>query len=57
MDETRWGIVEIAKYYGWTPKHVRDRIIKRPDFPTPVAAPSPRRKFWRAEDVQRWAKG
>lgn len=53
----RWDIKSIAEYLGVRPKHTRDKVTKRPDFPKPVVNASRRTRFWLAEEVKRWATG
>lgn len=34
--------------------YVRDRIVKRPDFPRPAVFVSQKCRRWNTDDVQRW---
>lgn len=52
----RWDIKSIAEFLGVQPKHARDKITKKADFPKPVVDASRRIRFWAAEDVKRWAQ-
>jgi hypothetical protein len=45
----------IAELLGYTRKYVTDVLTKRPDFPAPVQAPSPRKRRWSAPAVLAWA--
>jgi predicted DNA-binding transcriptional regulator AlpA len=47
---------QIAELLGYTRKYVTDVLTKRPDFPAPVQAPSPRKRRWSAPDVLAWAR-
>ena len=51
----RWDIKSIAEFLI-QPKHARDKVTKKPDFPKPVVNASRRIRFWAAEDVKRWAQ-
>lgn len=55
MNEDRWNVELVATYLGLTPKHTRDAVIKKPDFPKPVVNASRRTRLWNAEDVKQWA--
>lgn len=35
-------------------EYVRDRIVKRPDFPRPAVCLSQKFRRWNAEDVRQW---
>ena len=48
-------IAGIAQLFAQTPKHVRDRVVHEPDFPTPALVAGPRSRLWRREDVIAWA--
>lgn len=51
----RWPVQKVAEFLGVSPKHARDAITKKPDFPAPVVNVSRRTRFWDADDVKRWA--
>lgn len=56
MEHTeRWPVQKVAEFLGISPKHTREAITKKPDFPAPVINASQRMRFWSAEDVKRWA--
>lgn len=57
MSETieRWPVQKVAEFLGVSPKHTREAITTKPDFPAPVINVSRRMRFWNAEDVKRWA--
>ena len=46
---------KIAELLGYTRKYVTDVLTKRPDFPSPVMAPSPRKRRWSVPAVLAWA--
>jgi hypothetical protein len=46
-----------AEYLGVKPKHTREAIVTKPDFPRPVINASRRTRFWSATDVRQWAAG
>jgi predicted DNA-binding transcriptional regulator AlpA len=35
-------------------EYVRDKLVKRPDFPRPAFALSQKSKRWSSEDIRRW---
>lgn len=41
----------IASYMNMSWGHVRQRLLKQPDFPVPVVAYSPRSRRWKKADV------
>jgi predicted DNA-binding transcriptional regulator AlpA len=47
------SIQDIAAVLRLNPAHVRDRLVKRPDFPRP-AINEPRFRRWRAAAIDRW---
>ncbi len=51
----RWSVQKVAEFLGISPKHTREAITKKPDFPAPVINISRRTRFWNSEDVKRWA--
>lgn len=48
-------IREIAAVLHLHPKHVRDRLVHRPDFPRPVLAGGRYSRQWLREEVIKWA--
>jgi hypothetical protein len=48
---------QIAEFLRVTRQHVTNTLTKSPGFPAPVINRSRRLKFWRKEDVERWAAG
>jgi predicted DNA-binding transcriptional regulator AlpA len=48
-------IAEIAMLFRRSRRTVAEDWIKRPDFPRPVFAPTPKSRFWSRADVERWA--
>lgn len=44
----------IAAILGYSVRHVRDQIAKRPDFPRPAVNLSQRHRLWNEVDVLRW---
>lgn len=51
----RWPVWKVAEFLGITPKHTREAITKKPDFPAPIINTSRRIRFWNADEVKRWA--
>lgn len=51
----RWGIKQIAAFLGVQPKTVRDKISKRPGFPSPKINASQRVRAWCPAEIRRWA--
>lgn len=51
----RWPVQKVAEFLGVTPKHTREAITKKPDFPAPIINTSRRIRFWSADEVKRWA--
>ena len=47
-------IKAIAQALGVKQTYVRDRLVKRPDFPRPHIATSQRFKRWTRESLDRW---
>lgn len=48
-------ITEIAELLKVRREYVRDRVVRRPDFPAPALTLSQRVRRWRREDVEAWA--
>ena len=48
-------ITEIADILKVRREYVRDRVVRRPDFPAPALTLSQRVRRWRREDVEAWA--
>lgn len=44
----------IAQLLGYSVRHVRDQITKRPDFPRPSVNLSQRHRLWNEVDVLLW---
>lgn len=49
-------IKEIAQALRLHPKHVRDRVVHRPDFPRPVLAGGRYSRQWLKVEVMEWAR-
>lgn len=47
---------EIAQITGYSPRYVRDNLIKRPDFPKPVMRLSTQNIRWSEAEVQAWIR-
>lgn len=47
---------DIAQMLGVSRAHCVNRIVKRPDFPTPAIAISRRLKRWSKADVVKWMR-
>lgn len=45
---------ELAKLLGMSPTYVRDRLVKRPDFPRPALSLSQKLRRWNSIDVGNW---
>jgi predicted DNA-binding transcriptional regulator AlpA len=45
---------DIAGQMQMRREHVRDKIVKRPDFPRPAFALSQKGRRWASSDVQGW---
>ena len=54
---TLWSVKTIATQFGVTVKTVRDKWVKRADFPAPKVAVSQKTKAWDQQAVLRWAEG
>lgn len=51
----KWmSTADIAELMQCSAKHVRERIVTRPDFPAPVSAVSPKMRRWSEADVLRF---
>jgi len=48
---------QIAEFLRLTRRYVTAEVVKSPGFPAPVINRSRRLKFWRREDVEKWARG
>jgi predicted DNA-binding transcriptional regulator AlpA len=44
----------IAGMLGMSTKHVRERLVRRPDFPRPALQLSVKTRRWDLADVQVW---
>lgn len=53
--DTLLGTEGIAKMLSLTQAYVARSIVRRPDFPAPAVARSPRLRRWRQADVMKWA--
>ena len=47
-------IDNIAALLGLERRYVRDKIVKRPDFPMPAVALSQKVRLWKQSDVEAW---
>jgi predicted DNA-binding transcriptional regulator AlpA len=47
-------IEQIAQRWSQTPKHVCDRVVKRPDFPPPDRMVSTRARWWLVQTIEAW---
>ena len=47
-------IDEITAMMQMRREYVRDRLVKRPDFPRPALSISQKSRRWNARDVQDW---
>ena len=47
---------DIAAMLSATRPLVRDKIVKRPDFPRPAVALSQKTRRWSKADVENWVK-
>lgn len=54
MQENLLTIDDIAKFLGMGYRQVRDRIVKRPDFPRPALNLSQMSRRWDRTKVQEW---
>jgi len=54
MQDNLLTIDDIAKFLGMQYRQVRDRIVKRPDFPRPALNLSQMSRRWDARSVQQW---
>ncbi|SEF31425.1 hypothetical protein ABL840_08940 [Variovorax sp. NFACC27] len=50
------GTMDISERLNLEHAYVRDRVVKRPDFPRPALALSQKCKRWRQEDFEEWLK-
>lgn len=49
-------IDDMGAQLGMTRDYVRDKIVKRPDFPRPALALSQKHRRWSRADFDRWVK-
>lgn len=54
MSDETLTIKALAERWHVTPKHVTDRIVRRPDFPPPRVRLSRKTRMWSAADVAAW---
>lgn len=47
-------IDDIAKTLNQRREYVRDRLVKRPDFPRPALVLSQKVRHWDAADFEKW---
>ena len=45
---------QIAEILGMTPVYVRDKLVKRPDFPRPALSLSQKMRMWDQRDLEAW---
>ena len=45
---------DIAQILGMSKTYVRDRLVKRPDFPRPAISLSQKTRRWSQVDVRSW---
>ena len=48
------NIDEMAAQIGVARKHMRDRVVTRPDFPRPALSLSQKTRKWDSYDFERW---
>jgi len=52
--DCRWvTTAQIARLTGYSVRHTRDRLVRRADFPRPIATGRPR---WLLSDVLAWMR-
>lgn len=51
--ESMVSVEDIAKALQMSVKHVRDRVVREPDFPRPVLN-RPRTRRWSRDSIERW---
>lgn len=54
--QKRVNIAGIATLLGYSVRHTRDHVTKRPDFPKPIIALSTHNRWWSEVEVLRWAE-
>ena len=47
-------IEEMAQRIGERPEYVRDKLVKRPDFPRPALVLSRKIRRWAQDDFEAW---
>lgn len=50
------GIQEISEYLHLSHDYVRDRVVKRPDFPRPYLSLSQKCRRWSREAFEAWLR-
>lgn len=54
MSDDLIGLADISKHLQLTHDYVRDRLVKRPDFPRPTLFLSQKCRRWKREDFEGW---
>ena len=57
IERDKLSTADIADLLRVSRQHVTDRLTKQPDFPKPIINISRRTRFWRRQDIERWAMG
>ena len=47
---------DIATRVGESREYVRDKVVKRPDFPRPTLVLSQKVRKWNTDDIERWLR-
>lgn len=50
------NIDDIAERVGESREYVRDKLVRRPDFPRPALVLSQKVKKWSTDDIERWLR-
>jgi predicted DNA-binding transcriptional regulator AlpA len=50
------SITQIAEILNMSQAYVRDRVVRRPDFPRPSLVLSQKTKRWARDDVEAWVR-
>jgi hypothetical protein len=53
--ETLWSAADIAEFLKLSKSSVQNRIVPRPDFPSPFVFSEQRTKRWDPKEVRKWA--
>lgn len=51
-----YDLNQIAALTGLSKNYVRDKLTKRPDFPSPDIRLSQKIKWWKPETIKKWLK-